>query len=256
MAEDTAHADLSGTDFAGSGSDVDDIAGGLVFASNDGTELAELDDFFDMQDGSCALRVLYEKPDFVDGLTFKASLENNAESLNGEDDAEGDGLSPAVGVAFQREYDSGLEIAAEASWRREERDGGKGDFIVGSASVLLPSGLNLTVAASRGDLERQDAYPTAIFAKVGYSANWWEVGETRFSFDYFNGENGPDFASAEGDLPEARSYGFFAVQEIVDLNSEFYAGMRLCDLDGVYVDGEEKDVDGLTALLAGARVRF
>lgn len=255
-AEDTAHADLSGADFAGSGSDVDDIAGGLVFAAGDGTELAELDDFFDMQDGSRALRVLYETPEIAGGLTFKASLQNNAESLDAEDDVEGDGLSPAIGVAFQRELDGGAEIVAEASWRREERDEGDAAFIVGSASVLLPSGLNFTVAASQGNLDWQDAEPSAVFAKVGYIANWWDLGETRFSLDYFRGRNGPDFASPEADLPEAQSYGLFAVQDLSSLNAEFYAGMRIYELNGVFVDGGRKEVDNLTAIVTGARIRF
>lgn len=46
------------------------------------------------------------------------------------------------------------------------------------------------------------------------------------------------------------------MQEIADLNTEFYTGMRVYELEGVCVDDEEKDVDALTALLAGARVRF
>lgn len=255
-AEDTAHADLSGTGFAGSGSDIDDIAGGLVIAAGDGTELARLDYFFDMQDGSRSLRTLYKTPELGDGLTLKGSLENNSESLNAEDDVAGDGLSPAIGLAFQHEFDGGVEIAAEASWRRAEQDGGEGEFIVGSASVLLASGLNFTVAASQGNLDQQDAVSSAVFAKIGYIANRWDVGETRFSFDYFNGENGPDFASPEGDLPEAKAYGLFAVQEFAALNTEVYAGMRLYELDGAYVDGEEKDADDLTAVIAGAMVRF
>lgn len=255
-AEDTAHADLSGTDFAGSGSDVDDIAGGLVVAAGDGTELARLDDFFDMQDGSRSLRVFYETPAMAAGLTIKASLQNNAESLSAEDDVGAGGPSPALGVAFQRELDSGVEIAAEASWRREEHDEGEDAFIIGSASVLLASGLNLTVAASRGDRNRQDADTAAFFAKIGFIASWWEVGETRFSFDYFAGENGSDFGGPDGNLPEARSYGLFAVQEIAALNSEFYTGMRFYELDGVHVDGRERDVDDLAAFVTGAMVRF
>ena len=137
-AEDTAHADLSGTDFAGSGSDVDDIAGGLVLSAGDGTELAELDNFFDMQDGVRALRVLYETPELAGGLSFKASLDDGSIA--------GDRLQPAVGVGFA----GGVEVAAEASWRREHAGEGGDTFIVGSASILLPSGWNVTVADPAG----------------------------------------------------------------------------------------------------------
>ena len=255
-AEDTAHVDLSGTDLAGSGSDVDDIAGGLTFAADDGIELAELDDFFDMQDGDRALRVLYETPNLTEGLTFRASLQNSGESLDPGDDIEGDGLSPSIGVAYEREFGDGIEFAAEASWRREEEDEVDSEFIVGSASLLLENGLNFTFAASQGDVDDQGSNPTAIFSKIGYISDFFGIDETRLSLDYFNGENNPDFASPGGDLPGATSYGLFAVQAVDSLNTEFYVGFRNYELEGVYVDGDEKDVDNLSAFITGARVQF
>lgn len=279
-AEDTAHVDLSGTDFAGSGSDVDDIAGGLVFEGDlldadaaetfDGetVSLAELDDFFDMQDGSRALRVLYETPEFR-GASLKFSLQNDAESLEADDDDVEGGLQPAIGLAYGREFGDGGEFALEASYRREELTeqviGDAGlvadealvdEFVVGSASVLLPSGFNVTVAGSRGSIDGQDEETTAVFAKVGYIAELNALGETRFSLDYFRGRNAFDFADPDGDLPTAESIGIFAVQDLPRLNAEAYIGARLYQLDGVHLDGFEVEVDDLTAVIAGARVRF
>ena len=285
-AEDTAHADLSGTDFAGSGSDVDDIAGGLQFSGDrnafldafDGSLIDgdddELDDFFDMQDGSRALRVLYVTPEFA-GAALKFSLQNDDESLEGrgDGDEEEGGLSAAVGVEYGTEFGDGGEFALEASYRRERstefvegvNDAGffdlveeerEDEVIVGSASLLLPSGLNVTVAGSRGDLDGSDEDTTAVFAKVGYIADLVPQGETRFTLDYFRGRNNDTFAAPGGDLPTAQSVGLFAVQDLRELNTELYVGARVYRLDGVFADGVERDVDDLTAVIAGARVRF
>jgi predicted porin len=275
-AEDTAHADLSGTDFAGSGSDVDDIAGGLQFSSGDVTTADgslledddddELDDFFDMQDGSRALRLLYVTPEF-NGFALKASLQNDEESLEGRDgDGDEGGLTVAIGAQYEGELANGIEIAAEASWRQDQvteiaEDGSEEEiderFVVGSASILLPSGLNFTVAGSRGDVDGAQDDPTAAFAKIGYITDrFTSLGETRFSLDYFRGRNNDAFAAPDGDLPTAQSIGLFAVQELRDLNTELYVGARRYEVDDVFVDGSEVDVDDLTAVLAGARVRF
>jgi len=268
-AEDTAHVDLSGTDFAGAGSDVDDLAGGLEFFADDGMELAELDDFFDMQDGSRSLRALYVSPS-VYGVSVAGSLANDDQSFESDDDLDGDGLQPSVALLYGGEFAGGYEVEAAASYRREDDvvvvDGANDidvddDFLVGSASVLMPFGLNLTVAGSVGFLD-DDGFdvdvdnPTALFGKIGYREAFFGFGDTRFSFDVFRGRNNPDFASPEGELPEALSFGLFAVQAVEPLGAEFYVGGRVYSLDEVYVDGESTEPDDLWAITTGARVRF
>lgn len=266
-AEDTAHADLSGTDLAGAGSDVDDIAGGLVFEDEGGASLAGLADFFVIQDGSRSLRLLYVTPE-VGGAALKVSLQNDEESLEGDDDGVEGGLQPAIGLEFGREFGEGGELALEASWRREQstdlvpsggafvEDDREDEFVAASASVRLASGVNVTLAGSRGSVEGQDDDPTAVFAKIGYVADLNRFGETRLSLDYFRGRNAPDFAAPDGDLPRAESVGLFAVQAFPDLNTEAYVGARIYRLDDVWADGAETEVDDLVAVIAGARVRF
>ena len=254
-AEDTAHVDLSGTDFAGAGSDVDDVAGGLHFFDDDGNDLGALDDFFDMQDGNRAVRVLYETPDF-EGFSVVVSAENSVSGSDGGEDVFASGLQPAVALTYATEAGFG-EFEAAVSWRRESlNDGVENEFVVGSASILLNSGINVTFAASRGDTGDQDVNPSAYFVKLGYLNDFFSIGETRFSVDYFYGENNADFGAPGGDLVDATSYGLFAVQEIAKLNTEGYVGLRRYALDDVYVDGTRRDVGDMTAVLAGARVRF
>lgn len=255
-AEDTAHVDLSGTDFAGAGSDVDDIVGGLTFLGDGGEELTEVDDFFDAQDGSRSLRLLYKTPEF-NGFALKASAANDAQSLEDDDDPDNDGLQPAIGLEYAGSFGD-YELEAGASWRREITEEADDDFFVASASVLAPSGISLTLAGSVGEFGAIDGIddPTMVFAKLGYARDFFDFGETRFSFDIYRGRNAPDFAAPDGELPQATGYGLFAVQEVAQLNAELYIGGRIYELDDVYVDGEEVGVDNLTAVITGARVRF
>lgn len=256
-AEDTTFVDLSGTSFAGAGADVDDIAGGLTFIDENGDALTEVDDFFDAQDDSRSLRVLYVSPDFY-GVRLAASAANDEQALEDADDPEGDGLEPAIGVTYAAEFND-YEFEAAGSWRREDDVEVDRDIFTGSASVLAPFGVNFTLAGSVGDnsdLPGDIDDPTMIFAKIGYRQDFFDFGDTRFSIDGYRGRNEVDFASPDGELPHATGAGLFMVQEVEPLNAELYIGGRLYALDDVFRDDQEVDVENMYAIISGARVRF
>jgi outer membrane murein-binding lipoprotein Lpp len=256
-AEDTTFVDLSGTDFAGAGADVDDIAGGLTFIDENGNRLTEVDDFFDAQDDGRSLRAIYQTPSFM-GAALAVSVNNDAQSLEDGDDPAGDGVEPAVGIEYGAEI-GGYEVEAAASWRREDEVDARRDIFTGSASVLAPFGVSFTLAGSVGDNSDEPGDvddPTMVFGKIGYRQTFFDFGETRFSLDGYRGTNEVDFASPDGDLPEALGGGIFAVQAVEELNAEFYIGGRVYALDDVYNGGQEVDVDSLYAVISGARVRF
>ena len=247
-AEDTAHADLSGTSLAGTGSDVDDIAGGLSFLPPSGTDLGsdgDVDAFFDVLDGSRETRFLYRTPEF-NGFRFDASFATSADD---------EGLDPAIGAFYENEFGD-FEIEAAASWRQESDGDDEDTFIVGSASLLHSSGFNITIAGGRGEIDGQDEDATSGFIKLGYRRDFFSFGETRFSIDYFRGENNADLASATGQLPTAESYGLSVVQEIESINTEVFATYRNYAVDDVFVNGIEEDIDDLNVFFVGARFRF
>lgn len=254
-AEDTATADVTGTDFAGAGADVDAVVGGLQFLGGGGETLDRVDAFFDAQDGSRSLRLFYRTPRYR-GFAVMASLAKDALSLETEGGT-GRGVEPAVGLTYSDTLD-GSEVKAEASWRRDRTEQGDRDVLVASASIHAASGVSAMLAGSlgtsRGAAGSKDA--TMVFAKLGYRRDVFGIGETRFSFDAYHGRNGQDFAAPGGALPRATGYGVFAVQEIARWQTELYAGARLYALDAVFAGGREVEVDDLTALIAGARVSF
>lgn len=268
-AEDTTFVDLSGTSFAGAGADVDDIAGGLTFIDGQGRNLnddfgdtgGEIDDFFDAQDDSRSMRVAYQTPAFY-GAALGVSFANDEQSLEDGDDIDGDGLEPAVGLTYAAAFGD-YQVEAAGAWRYEDNaDGIDVNVFTGSASVLMPMGVNFTVAGSLAD---NGYWPggiddsTMVFGKVGYRQDFFGFGETRFSLDGYRGTNNADFVDVSGDLPEAVGGGMFVVQAVDELNAEFYVGGRIYSIDDVYnpLDRtEELDVENLYAIITGARIRF
>jgi hypothetical protein len=120
----------------------------------------------------------------------------------------------------------------------------------GSASVLLPNGLNVTVGGGVRDVKYADPLglplsPVWYYGKLGYLTNFWDFGKSAFAVNYV--EN--DELNFAGDT--ARDYGIEFVQDIDD------AGMQL------YVTGHRQFLSrsfasyyGITLVTAGARVRF
>lgn len=247
-AEDTAHADLSGTSLAGAGSDVDDIAGGLSFLPASGTDLGsdgDVDAFFDVLDGSRETRFLYRTPEF-NGFRFDASFATS----DGED-----GIDPAIGVFYENEFGD-FEFEAAASWREESNGANEDTFIVGAASLLHSSGLNLTIAGGRADIDGQAEDSTSGFVKLGYRDDLFSFGQTRFSVDYFRGENNADFASPAGVLPETESFGISFVQVIDSINTEVFATYRKYSVENAYINGALDEIEDMDVFFIGSRFRF
>ncbi len=243
--EEVSEVDLSGTGCCIGESDVDDIAGGLEFSSSTpGFELIpEVDDFFVNLDGSRTSRIRYDTPSL-----FGASL---AVALRQDDQ-----IRPDVALSYGAEFAGGFELEAAAGWRSEE----DANVFHGSVSALAPFGVNLTLAGGVESLDDSDVdNPNFFYTKLGYREKFFDIGETRFSIDYFRGHNNDDFASPTGGLPLATSFGGGVVQQISPLSMEAYLGFRLYDVEDLFEEDTGlaiADPDGLFVVFTGARVRF
>lgn len=238
-----SEADLSGTGLIAE-SDVDDTAGGLEFSSDSAgfESIEEVDDFFVNLDGGRTQRIRYDTPSFA-GFGVAVALRQDSE------------IRPDVGITYGGEL-AGWEAEAAAAWRPDEDS----DTFHGSASVLAPFGINVTLAGGVESLDDDQGNvddPNFFFGKLGYRADFFEFGDTRFSVDYFLGHNNADFAAPDGELPEATSIGGGVVQKINPLSTELYLGVRNYDVEDLY-DGANQidDPDNLITVLSGARVRF
>jgi predicted porin len=116
----------------------------------------------------------------------------------------------------------------------------------GSASVLAPFGLNLTVAGGvrdRDDVSGDDE--NFIFTKLGYMFDPFTIGSTAMSVDYFRGKN---FNTEESD---SDAYSIALVQNIDAIATEIYAMGRRFEFDDA-----GPNLDDIHLGLVGARVKF
>lgn len=232
--ESVSEVDLSGTDCCFSQSDVDDVAGGLAFQSGD-----DVDAIFTNLDGERTSRIMYVTPEFA-GF-------NGAVAVRQEN-----GLRPDVSLAWGGEV-FGSETEAAIGYRPTRDDDVESHTIHGSASTLLPSGLNFTAAAGIEFFpETDDEAQLFLFGKAGYRHEPLTIGETRWSLDFFYGESNTNGNFGGAGQVGAYSVGAGVVQEARDWATEFYLGGRTYWLDTP--DGS--DVDALFAVITGARVRF
>ena len=233
----TSEQDLSKTGvIAYSG--VSDMAGGIEFLDDDdNVSGVSIGDVFSNLDGlSRDDRVRYDTPTFA-GFTASTSW--------GADDAFD------VALRYANEF-GGIRVAAAVAYAEPEDDSDVDDRLNGSASVLhTPTGLNLTFAAGRDELDDGDNDPMFWYVKLGWIANFFPIGPTAFAIDY----GYSDEIDAVDD--EAQTYGIFAVQHLSDWGAEFYTGVRNYELDGERTTPVAfDDPDDIFVWMTGARFKF
>ena len=237
----SSEVDLSGTDVVGYSS-IGDMAGGILFYDNaaDDRSTTTIGSVFSNFDGlSRRNRVRYDSPAFW-GFTLSGSLLSDG----------GD-----VVLKYAGKWGEDWKFAAAVAYADPQATN---DTVAnqynGSASILHSSGINLTLAGGYQDLESglfnpdgafRDDDPTFYYAKLGYRAKWFEIGETRFSVDYQYVEH----LAQDGD--EATTAGFQFVQDMAQWGSEYYLGYRWHELERDMADFED-----INALMTGVRVKF
>lgn len=228
----TSEEDLSGTSVAHY-SGVGDIGGGIDFIDEATRERSgvRIGDAFNNLDGlSRRTRLRYDTPTF-EGFSLGGSWIDN-------------GVSD-VALRYGRDI-QGTRIRAAGAYANASSDDGWKQWN-GSFSVLLPMGLNGTVAGGvrKLDTDARDDDPNFVYGKLGYRFDAFQFGETAVSVDYWSGNN---FA-ADGD--DSQSFGIAAVQNVSALGTELYAMARRFQYDRSAANFDDVDV-----AMVGARVRF
>ncbi|MCO5064988.1 MAG: porin [Rhizobiaceae bacterium] len=235
MASDgSAEVDNSGTNIIAYSS-VSDTAGGYFFRLNgNGLSDVTVGSSFSNFDGlGRKLRVRYDTPTFH-GFGLRASYGEDA--LGGKSD-------PLYDIAAV--YSGGSDVFdVDGAIAYAHNDGSDVDTLSGSISALhKPTGISLTLAAAR---EFTDGVEGSYgYAKLGYQHDFFDIGATAFSVDYYFGKD----IAADGS--DSDSIGLAAVQNIDDYNLQLWALWRNYSYDD---DGGEYD-DG-QAFFGGALFKF
>lgn len=230
-----AELDASGTTIAGY-SAVSDVAGGFFFRDNNGLlSDVTIGDAFQNLDGSRRFRLRYDTPEFF-GISVAAAYGRNLLAEDDQTDYYDFGLRWSGEAG-----DFALATAAGYAWAAPE-EGATAEQYAGSATLLhMPTGLNLAIA---GGAESDGG--SYGYIKGGWIGDFWAVGETAFSADYYSGR---DFGAEDS---RSQAVGVSAVQNFAKANLQVYLGWRSYSYEddaGVsYQDGR--------SILAGARVCF
>ena len=227
----TSQVDLSRTDVI-MYSSISDIVAGLQFRTRDGKDLTgiEVSDAFNDQDGlSRQSRVRYDTPNFY-GFNLAGSVVSDQRS-----DA----------AVFWGGQGFGFKAAGAAAVSDPNQDDTDLRYN-GSFSLLHDAtGLNLTLSAGMLDRDNQDDAAN-LYAKLGWIARFWDLGQTAFGVDYTRSMDLPE----END--EGYSVGAAIVQSLDKFGTELYLQYRLYSLDR----DSGPSVEDINVGTVGARIKF
>ncbi len=229
--DDIAEADFSGTSVIAYSSLQDQAASQQFRLSSGATAGTSVGDAFSAFDGSRRFRLRYDTPTYNGfGLAVSAGEEVLARGNDGE--------FYDIGAKYDRDYGS-YKVAARLGYSIRDTTE---ELILGSVAVLHePTGLNLAVAGGR----QQQGDASYIYVKGGIKRDWFAIGETAVSLDYYQGD---DFQTAGS---ESSSYGIAAVQKLDNYNVELYASYRRFEFENSGPQIEDIDVT-----FVGARWKF
>jgi len=221
----TSEMDLSGTGVIGY-SGIADMAGGINF-QDAGVAGPQINEAFSNFDGlSRDDRIRYDTPS-LSGFQLSAS---HAESKKSD-----------VAARFSGDVGAGLKVAAAVAYAINADIDSQ---VNGSISVLHDSGFSVTAAAGQQEPETGTADPFFWYAKLAYTLGGG-IGDTSFGIDYTEAED-VDLAN-----DEFTSYGAYVVQNIDNLGTQLYLGVRQHELDR-----PGSDFDDILAVLGGALIKF
>ena len=234
-----AQNDLSGTTLTTYIASSNDGYGDFEFRNADGTlSGVRIDSLNSDFDGTRKGRVRYDSPSVNGfGIRFAAGKEILSKAPGASDD----GFYDAA-LTYANDFDT-VEVQGAVGYAQQQRKNAsdvKDTF--GSVSVLFQSGFNITLAA--GSRQNGGQY---TYGKLGYKANWFQVGSTAIGIDYYDGK---DFNST---LVNDRynAYGFGVTQTFTNVGMEGYFGYRRHNLKATGQDYQ--DIDGF---LLGGRWKF
>ncbi len=227
-----AEVDQSGTALVNYAS-VPETAGSYQFRTTAGalsgrTIGAAFSDF----DGGRRGRIRYDTPSF-NGFSVAMAYGNEILATASND------TYYDVALRYSGNF-GGAKVKGALGWGRRDRLGVYQDDTVASASLLLPSGFNVTLAG--GNRKGGGSFG---YGKLGWIGNWFSVGSTAVSVDYYDGNDQTVAGS------NSTSVGVGAVQKFDRYNVEAYLGYHnysLTETAATYRDA--------SSVLFGARWKF
>lgn len=249
----TSQVDLSGTKVAGY-SLITAWAGSYEFFDNDADAHSgiSVSDVMNELDGNSRKdRFQYDSPKFsgfqIAASTFEVETFDDGATIE-------DKHEPAYDIALKYSgmVKDSVKLAGAVAYSNypSTDDANAADKMINGSLSALFSGISITLAVGQRELDNvADSDPDSekfYFVKLGYMADFWDVGSTAFAFDYGKFD---DYNNTSDN--EAKTYAIYAVQKLENWGTELYAGYRIHKLDA---PGESYEDIG--ALFLGTRIKF
>lgn len=236
-------------DTASNGTSEVDLSSTTLVGGADVTPMAASFEFYDNRAKASSGIAIGDVYNHLDGASRKDMIRYDTPSFGGVKISTGyyqDDDDPIHDFALRYSGKMGATKMAAAVSYVKINTTSKDDQMSGSFSILMPMGLNFTVAT--GTLQYMDPArdETAFtYGKIGYIAKITEIGPTAFSFDYGT------YDAAAQNQDEASAYGLQLVQKLSDYSTELYIGYRTYQLDR-----PTEDYADIMAVMGGARIKF
>jgi hypothetical protein len=241
-ADGTSEVDLSGTQYLGGGS-AHYYASGISFLDEGGNVLGTIGDsaYNNFDALSRSNRVRYDTPSFG-GVVLSASLDNGkaVETAARYSTKFGDGGAFEVAIDYVDSHD----LDANINQAGERTFSGRFEEYGGSASVLLPGGLNFTGMYKDRRSDEGGPDGETYFGGIGYSL---EKHHAQVGWGRSN-----DLAN-EGS--EGNSYQLAYVYNWSN-DIELFSSYRHLTLDNANVENSAVDAQGIDYIYVGARFKF
>ncbi len=234
-ADSIAEIDLSGTKIAGN-SHMKAQGSDFLFYNTTGDAYSAIavGDVFDHLDGGRKDGLRYDSPSIA-GI----SLSGGVASENYND----------LAIRYAGEF-NGTKVKAGMAYSYLGSTSSTHNVLAGSASVMLPFGLDFTLAGGKKEFD-DTTYDDGsyLYGKVGYQMKAWAIGSTSVSLDYGQYD---DMTGDPTEKLDGTALGLQFIQKANQINTEFYAAYRLYEMN----DATVNNYDDISLFWTGARVKF
>ena len=200
-------SDIGLTTYVGIG----DVAGSFQFRNAAGNALSGISvgSVFSQFDGNGRrCRIRYDTPS-LSGFSVAASYGEECLKHNRDE------KYTDVALSYENEFANNTHFKARVAWFEQDKSGVRTEGAAGSASVVMPSGLNVTVAS--GGM----GTPSYVYGKIGFKRRFFSTGQTSFGIDYFDGS---DYALTGGATSSSsQSWGVGVTQDFDDVQGHKFA---------------------------------
>jgi len=168
-----------------------------------------------------------------------------------------------LALRFKKEWNS-IRVAAAISYQVDEtNDGGAGilseDFTAlgGSISVMhIPTGIYGAFAAAEKEVDDADASASFWYAQLGIEKKFMSYGSTTVYAEYGLYDDVATVQTAGFESSEAERWGFGVAQKFDSAALELYAQATFWSFEATTVGGEAQDLEDLSTIMIGSRIKF